>query len=380
MTPAGRAAVVLAVLGWGLGLSLHWTELLYLGATATVLVLFAVLSILVPHRAAAQVRARPAHTTVGSTLHIELSVRGGLVPLVHPVVRLLGDVGARTVRLPLVLPGRTREEVYEEPAGLRGIFALGPVEHVQADVLGFARRTRTWGASSALWVRPRVLVPREFSLGGVFDLEGLPSDQMSMSDLAFHALREYVPGDDLRNVHWRSSAKADKLLVRQYLESRSLHAAFVVDDDPSAYATAEEFETAVSVAASLALRALADGFEVDVACGTRVVSPVTAELLLDECCHYSVASARSAGTDVANRARELSRRGSAVGVGVVVSGSTCDLERLLEASTAFGGDAQRITVRVDPASRGGVRRTHGVHVLEIAELEQLPRLAAWVSA
>ena len=32
-----------------------------------------------------------------------------------------------------------------------------------------------------------------------------------MSDLAFHALREYVPGDDLRHVHWRSSAKADTL-------------------------------------------------------------------------------------------------------------------------------------------------------------------------
>ena len=84
-----------------------------------------------------------------------------------------------------------------------------------------------------------------------------------MSDLAFHALREYVPGDDLRRVHWRSSAKADTLLVRQYHESRSMHAAVVVDDDPRSYASADELETAISVGASLAIRAMTDGFDVD---------------------------------------------------------------------------------------------------------------------
>ena len=68
------------------------------------------------------------------------------------------------------------------------------------------------------------------------DLEGVATDAISQSDLAFHALREYVPGDDLRHVHWRSSAKAmgsggeNQLLVRQYLDTRRSHATIVVDD------------------------------------------------------------------------------------------------------------------------------------------------------
>ena len=136
-------------------------------------------------------------------------------------------------------PGRPRRESFEHAAERRGIFTLGPVRHLQSDPLGLLPPDPLAGGEpSTLWVRPRVAVPESIALGGVFDLEGLPSDQMSMSDLAFHALREYVPGDDLRHVHWRSSAKADTLLVRQYHESRSMHAAVVVDDDPGAYADA----------------------------------------------------------------------------------------------------------------------------------------------
>jgi len=231
-----------------------------------------------------------------------------------------------------------------------------------------------------LWVRPRVVVPDTFLLGGVFDLEGTPSDQMSMSDLAFHALREYVPGDDLRRVHWRSSAKADTLLVRQYLESRSAHAAVVVDDDPHSYASPAEFETAISVAASLAIRILTDGFEIDIACGERVTSAVGQGGLLDATCSWALAPADARSADVAARAVHLARRsGTSTGVGVVVSGSTIDLERLLEASSAFGGDARRIAVRINPEGDGSVRATHGVRVLEVAQLDQLPRLAAWVA-
>ena len=60
-----------------------------------------------------------------------------------------------------------------------------------------------------------------------------------MSDLAFHALREYQPGDDRRYVHWRSSAKHGRLLVRQFLDTRRSHLAVVVDTDPG-YAGGED--------------------------------------------------------------------------------------------------------------------------------------------
>ena len=104
------------------------------------------------------------------------------------------------------------------------------------------------------------------------------------------------------------------------------------------------------------------------ACGPRVASPSAGEALLDETCHYALAGpvARSRSTSGTGPV-SCARTGSAIGVGVVVSGSTCDLERLLEATAAFGGDAQRIAVRVDPGVRAAVRGPHGVRVLEVAD-------------
>jgi hypothetical protein len=379
VTSAGWAVLLLAVLGWGLGGPMRWTELRYLGAVCTFGLVVGLVAVLLPWPASVSLSAHPQRTSVGSTTTIEMLLRARLLPLVTPMVRLEGDVASQVMRLPTLWPWRTRTESIEHDAEGRGIFALGPLRHVQSDPLGLFQRVRPWGEASTLWVRPRVIVPDSFSQGGAFDLEGVPSEQMSMSDLAFHALREYVPGDDLRNVHWRSSAKANTLLVRQYHESRSMHAAVVVDDDPRSYASADEFETAISVGASLAIRAMTDGFDVDLGCGERVTEPLGREGLLDETCAWALASEAQPPVDVLARAGHLSRLGTAIGIGVVVSGSTCDLERLLQAASAFGGDAQRIAVRVAPRA-GGVRASHGVKVLELSELEQLPRLAAWVVA
>ena len=166
------------------------------------------------------------------------------------------------MRLPVIGPGRTHTETVEVPAPKRGVYPVGPVVNVQSDLLGLARREVEWHAGEELYVRPIVAQLESLAAGVVSDLEGVPSEQLSMSDLAFHALREYVPGDDLRHVHWRSSAKADTLLVRQYLETRRSHATVLLDDDPASYAGEEDFELAVSVAASVALRAALDDFEV----------------------------------------------------------------------------------------------------------------------
>ena len=66
-----------------------------------------------------------------------------------------------------------------------------------------------------------------------------------MSDLAFHALRDYQPGDDRRYIHWRSSAKAGRFLVRQFLDTRRSHVAVVVDSEAANYTDPDEFELAI---------------------------------------------------------------------------------------------------------------------------------------
>ncbi len=93
-----------------------------------------------------------------------------------------------------------------------------------------------------------------------------------MNDLAFHALREYVRGDDLRHVHWRSSARAGQLLVRQYHQTRRNHATVIVDDARDSYKTEDDFELAVSIAASLVARCALDDTDLTFVCGTEFLA------------------------------------------------------------------------------------------------------------
>jgi uncharacterized protein (DUF58 family) len=373
MTRGGRALLLLATPTLAAGVVLHWTELVGLGLTALALVAGSLVTVLLPRRAHARVEARPWRTTVGSTTRVDVAVRASLLPMSAPRVRLEGEVLPQELRLPNLWPGRERTETFEDRARRRGVFDVGPLVHLRSDPLGLFRRETRWGTPGTLWVRPRVLVPGSFLDGAVFDLEGLPSEQMSTSDLAFHALREYVPGDDLRRVHWRSSAKAETLLVRQYVESRTLHSAFLLDDDPEAYASPAEFELAVSAAASLALRGLADGFEVDLLCGDRASSPAGPGTLLDECCHVHLAA--SGEHALVARALQLSRLRSRVGLVVVVTGSRSRQDRVFEAMTVFGAQSRRFVVRAELGSGPVAGLVHGVRTLTVGDLPDLAALA-----
>ena len=265
-----------------------------LGLVCLVALGLAVPLALVPRPGRASVVARPARTVAGTPIHGVLLVSAGRLPALSPAVEVGGLVG-RSMRLATVRPGRPREEVFEVPAQRRGVYDLGPVRLVQSDPLGLVRRHRTWAQPTEVLVRPVVTPLEAGSMAGRPDLEGMPSEQLSLSDLAFHSLREYVPGDDLRHVHWRSSAKADQLLVRQYLESRSMQAAVLLDAEPGSYRTDDEFELAVSIAASVAVQALADGVHVTLTCGARVVEAESPDALLDACCRLVTDGSTVAG-------------------------------------------------------------------------------------
>ena len=73
---------------------------------------------------------------------------------------------------------------------------------------------------------------------------------MPQGSITFHALREYVPGDDLRHVHWRSYAHTGTLMVKEHVDTSLPQITLVVDTSLRSY-SAEDFEQAVEVAASL---------------------------------------------------------------------------------------------------------------------------------
>jgi len=98
-------------------------------------------------------------------------------------------------------------------------------------------------------------------------LTGVATRELSVSDLAFHALRDYQPGDERRYIHWKSSAKTGRYMVRQFEQSRRSHLVVAMSLAPEDYRDDDEFELAVSVTGSLGVRAIRDARSVSVVTG-----------------------------------------------------------------------------------------------------------------
>ena len=168
------------------------------------------------------------------------------------VIELPIGAGAGQILVPPLAGHETWNEVFSVVTRRRGLIRIGPAHAVRADALGLVRRVSTWDNPETLHVHPRtVRVPFE-ATGFQLDVEGVVTAKLSSSDVAFHALRDYEPGDDRRHVHWASSARLGRLVVRQFEETRRSHHLLVLDTRGGAWPR-DDFETAVSVAASLAL-------------------------------------------------------------------------------------------------------------------------------
>ena len=294
LTPAGRSVLVLAVAGVTLGLVAEFDELLLLGTLCTVVLVIALVVVRVPARVAARLQLRPTRTMAGETGAGLLEVTNvGTLPLSSTVVEV--DLDPRVhqppiaVRMPRLAPGATTVTEFVVPPLPRGVLRIGPARMRRTDPLGLAVSRATWAAPVDLFVRPRMVAIDPLGIGFVRDLEGTPSDEISMSDLAFHALREYVRGDDLRHVHWRSSARTGELHVRQYHDTRRSHVVVLVDERRTAYAGRAEFELAMSIAASVVVRFAQDDFALTFACGPEQVSGPTGQVL-DACCLAAMAA------------------------------------------------------------------------------------------
>jgi hypothetical protein len=287
--------------------------------------------------------------------------------------RITLPMGQRDVslRLPFLTPYAHHRETVPLPSLPRGAHVVGPVTYEKTDPLGLVSRRFETGGSVELLVSPRVTDLSVFAGGLTHDLDGATSRQLSMSDLAFHALREYVPGDDLRHVHWRSSAKAGELLVRQYHETHRGHVTVLVDDARAAYRRTPDFELAVSVAASIALRAVRDDFDTYLRCGPHVARGRVADAMSDVACRFE------AGDDhyleqVADAAAEV----PVTGLVLQVTGAHRDLVQLDEAARRFGGGADRIVVRADIEAEAYLRDSPGLREISVPDLVRLRELFA----
>jgi uncharacterized protein (DUF58 family) len=161
----------------------------------------------------------------------------------------LGDTAIRA-RLPRLRRGEQGLRTYRLPTSQRGVFDIGPVEIPRADPFGLCRTVQRMGEPQRIAVHPRLLAINRLPSGSTRNLEGPSSDASPQGTITFHRLREYSVGDDLRTVHWPSTAHVGKLVVRHNVDTAQPYTVVLLDVHPDVY-SAESFEEAVDVTASL---------------------------------------------------------------------------------------------------------------------------------
>jgi uncharacterized protein (DUF58 family) len=165
------------------------------------------------------------------------------------------DRGRRAARflLPPLVPGEEARAAYRFPTDRRGRFEVGPLRATLTDPFGLATATRRVLAAEEVIVYPRV-----YDIVPPVDIGGLDLDRDHPSVRArvepsgeFMTLRDYAPGDDLRHVHWRSTARRGHLMMRQNETRRRAPVLLLLDVRPGAH-DHESFERAVEACASIA--------------------------------------------------------------------------------------------------------------------------------
>jgi uncharacterized protein (DUF58 family) len=166
----------------------------------------------------------------------------------------LGGPPARPARF-LVPPLRAGEAAgnrYELATDRRGIYRVGPLQAAVSDPLGLAEAVHIVLGEDRLVVYPRVteVYPLVGSARVGIRL-GQQKPVRAPVGTDFHGLREYEVGDDLRRVHWPSTARSDELMLRQDETSWESETTTVLLDTRRPLYSAESFELAVEAAASV---------------------------------------------------------------------------------------------------------------------------------
>ncbi|MFC4051802.1 DUF58 domain-containing protein [Actinomadura syzygii] len=268
------------------------------------------------------------------------------------------------VDVPRLRPGGTRSVTYRLPTDRRGEIPVGPLRLVRADPLRLARRVREYGEPRVLLVRPKTVRLPLLPSGRAHHLEGPTSDRSPAGTATFHALREYVIGDELRHIHWKSSARTGTLMVRQLVDASLPTTTVVLEARPDAWAEPDDFELAVDAAASVAVGAAAANFPVRVLTGDGPLAdtrggPDDVEALLDRLTAVAPKEGPRSAVDALRRVR-------AGGSLVVVASGTAELGRIASVRSRFD---RVVVLRVRPS--GPASAPPGVHVIDLADLDGL---------
>lgn len=228
-------------------------ELYIIGTALIALAMIAIIvAVMRPLRLGVGRTVNPARLHVGSVGRVELAVSNGQTktPVIRLTDRVQGTAGAQLMVSPLK-PGEISRAAYRLPTERRGVVHVGPADFEAVDPFGLAVRRFSAESIGKLVVYPEIvpLPPAPPSPA---------TERRSMSDTPeflggrseeFHALRQYVPGDDIRRINWPASARHDDLIVREDEAPTQNHLTVVLDN--ASLTSERSVDVAASVAGSI---------------------------------------------------------------------------------------------------------------------------------
>ena len=368
------AAVVFTYLGARFG----WREFSYAAAVMFAIVIGSAAFAIGRTRLRVEFDVAPQRIEVGEAAAVRFSVRNeATMPLLPIGLEFAVGDSQASFTLPTLAPNAGFEDVAVIPGVRRSVVTLGPVTTQRGDPFGVIRREVVWTDPIELFVHPKTVPLEPLGAGLLRDLEGRTTQDISMSDLAFHTLRDYVPGDDRRYIHWRSTAKfsgigdGERFLVRQFLDTRRSHIAVVTDVSADSYRSPEEFELAISVGASIAVRALTDEMDLTVICGEHAaVQPVIFQAL-DTYSRAELGDWRLA--PATGRLNHLAPDASVV---ILITGPNCGFEQFQQARAFLPREVATLAITVADGGEISLREAVGLTVLSIGGLADLPQAMA----
>ena len=370
VTSFGWLVIGAAIAGFVGAILAGWAEAFALFVACLSLLIIAIILVAAPSPYRVFLRLAQERVVAGQTALGEIRVvndtarRGG-----SEVIELPIGTGVAEFVIPGVSSHETWDEFFSVLTRRRGVIEIGPARTVRSDGLCLLRRVRSWDNPVTLYVHPRtVRIPFE-ATGFQVDVEGVVTAKLSSSDVSFHALRDYEPGDDRRAVHWQSTARLGKLIVRQYEETHRSHHLIVLDTSRSSW-DRDSFEDGVSVAASLALAGISASRTVSFAAGKTWVPATNAGAMLDALSSLPM-SGRDDITALARRA--YAARPSASYVSIVAPPSVSDAEAAHLAQVT-PRDVTVQVLRINPKRRPRRRRLEGGVLYDCPSLRDLAHL------
>lgn len=279
--------------------------------------------------------------------------------------------GSGEFMVPPIAGNGTWNEAFSVMTKRRGVITVGPARTVRMDGLGLLRRVREWDEPILVHVHPPTVRFSFDATGMQMDVEGVASEKLTSSDVSFHALRDYEPGDDRRSVHWPSTARYGRLIVRQFEETHRSHHMVVLDTRIDSW-DRRSFETAVSVAASLAIAGSGEARTVSMHTADEWIPTSRPVAMLDALSEMET----STRSDFAGVVRRCVMERGGISVLSIVVGESVDDEEAARLANIAPVDVSVSVIRVVPGRARRRRKIMRGVIIDCPSLEDLPMLVS----